>query len=243
MTNDTGPRLQNLALMQPYIFPYPGYFQLIAAVDKFVLYDDVSFIKGGWINRNAILINNERQLFSVPLKKASSFSLINETGVNQDLYRNWKMKFLKTVEHAYAKAPYFYDIYPLVAAVFADDCGLISHLATESIASVCQYLDVTTEIKQTSTDYDNKHLKGQERVLDICKREGTATYINAIGGLDLYSQKVFLNDGIRLKFLKAEPKPYKQFGETFIPNLSVIDALMFNSREQMHEMLKQYILL
>lgn len=87
-----------IAIMQPYIFPYIGYFQLINAVDKFIIYDDVNYIKQGWINRNKILLNNEDYLFTFPLKNASSYKKINEIELSENLYSKWKIKFFKTLE-------------------------------------------------------------------------------------------------------------------------------------------------
>ena len=82
-----------LAIMQPYIFPYLGYFQLLNSVDHFVFYDDVNFIKGGWVNRNQLLINNQNKFFTVPLKKIISFTPINEVEIHKKLYPNWRSKF------------------------------------------------------------------------------------------------------------------------------------------------------
>jgi len=103
--------------MQPYFFPYIGYFQLVAAVNKFVIYDDVNFIKRGWINRNNVLINKKSNLFTVPLIKASQNTLINDTKINLKFYNIWKVKFLRSLEQSYKKAPYFTEVYNLIKNV------------------------------------------------------------------------------------------------------------------------------
>ena len=230
-----------LAIMQPYLFPYIGYFQLIAAVDKFVVYDDVNFIKGGWINRNNILVNKKSNLFTVPLHKSSSFLLINETRINLKFYTSWKIKFLRTIEQSYKKALFFNEVYSLIANVLGNYEGdLISKLAVNSIKSVCEYLEIQTEIIPTSEIYNNKILSGQDRVLDICRIENASIYINALGGKELYDKHSFQVKGVQLNFIKTLPVKYKQFIDDFTPWLSIIDVLMFNSVEEISVMLNNY---
>lgn len=230
-----------VAIMQPYLFPYIGYFQLIAAVDKFVVYDDVNFIKGGWINRNNILVNKKSTLFTVPLDNSSSFLLINETKINLKFYTIWKIKFLRTIEQSYKKAPFFNEVYSLIANVLDNYEGdLISKLAVNSIRSVCEYLKIQTEIIPTSETYNNKIFSGQERVLDICSIENATDYINPIGGLQLYSKESFQEHEVILNFIKSLPIEYKQFNNEFIPWLSIIDVLMFNSVDEVKIMLDKY---
>ncbi|WP_027377493.1 WbqC family protein [Kaistella palustris] len=230
-----------VAIMQPYLFPYIGYFQLIAAVDKFVVYDDVNFIKGGWINRNNILVNKKSNLFTVPLDNSSSFFLINETKINLKLYSIWKIKFLRTIEQSYKKAPFFNEVYSLIANVLDNYEGdLISKLAVASIKSVCEHLKIQTEIIATSETYNNKRLSGQERVLDICSIENATYYINPIGGLQLYSKEIFKSKNIELNFIKSYSIAYKQFDNKFVSWLSIIDTMMFNSVEEINIMLDKY---
>ena len=227
--------------MQPYLFPYIGYFQLVAAVNKFVIYDDVNFIKGGWINRNNILINKKSNLFTVPLNKASSNTLINETTINLKFYNIWKVKFLRSIEQSYKKSPYFTDVYNLIENVLEiNENDLISELAVNSIKNVCDYLQLDTEICETSENYNNKIKSGQERVLDICGIEKASHYINPIGGIELYSKNTFKENGIVLNFIKSKPIIYSQFDNDFSPWLSIIDVLMFNSISEVSTMVNQY---
>lgn len=230
-----------LAIMQPYFFPYIGYFQLVAAVNKFVIYDDVNFIKGGWINRNNVLINKKSNLFTVPLNKASSNTLINETKINLKFYNIWKVKFLRSLEQSYKKSPYFAEVYNLIENVLEiNENDLISELAVNSIKNVSDYLQLDTEICKTSGNYNNKTKSGQERVLDICGIEKASQYINPIGGIELYSKNTFKENGIVLNFIKSKPIIYSQFDNDFSPWLSIIDVLMFNSISQVNKMVKQY---
>lgn len=227
--------------MQPYLFPYIGYFQLVAAVNKFVIYDDVNFIKGGWINRNNVLINKKSNLFTVPLNKASSYTLINETKINLKVYNIWKVKFLRSLEQSYKKSPYFTDVFNLIENVLEiNENDLISKLAVNSIKSVSDYLQLDTEICETSEIYNTKTKSGQERVLDICEIEKASQYINPIGGIELYSKNTFKEKGIVLNFIKSKPIIYSQFDNDFSPWLSIIDVLMFNSIGEVNKMVNQY---
>lgn len=234
-----------IAVMQPYLFPYIGYFQLINAVDKFVNYDDVNFIKQGWINRNQILVQGSKQLFTVPLQKQSSFLKINETFLNQNQFEKWKIKFLRTIEQSYKKAPFFKEINQIVIDVLSNvkDEVTISNLAIKSLLKVSDFLELETEFVLTSSLYNNESLKGQDRIIDICKKEEAKEYINPIGGVDLYNSEIFYKENIQLNFLKSSNIEYKQFKNEFVPWLSIIDVLMFNTKEEVKDMLNNYTLI
>lgn len=232
-----------LAIMQPYLFPYIGYFQLINSVDKFIIYDDVNFIRQGWINRNRILISGSPFYITVPIKNASSFVSINNTLIANDNNQNWKKKWKKTLQQAYTKASQFNEIYPLIEHVFDQKHESISSLAINSIWQVCHYLNIPTLISNTSTIYQNNHLNGEERVIDICQKESCKEYINAIGGKNLYSKERFSNQNIKLSFLQTNEIKYKQFAYPFAPFLSIIDVLMHNNTDQVKKFLDEYQLL
>jgi len=229
-----------IAVMQPYFMPYIGYYQMIKAVDKFVFYEDVNFIKQGWINRNRILLNNKDFLFTIPLEKANSFCLIRDTLINEKFYESWKHKFLQSIDQNYKKAPNFLAVNDLVQSVLDAKCKTISELAIESILATSRYLGLKTEFFVSSERYQNKDLGRQERLLDICKKENATHYINALGGQDLYDKESFKERGIVLNFIKTLPITYKQLNDEFIPWLSIIDVLMFNSVDEVHEMLDKF---
>jgi len=229
-----------LAVMQPYLFPYLGYFQLLGAVDHFVVYDDVAFIKRGWINRNRILVGGKPHLFSVPLSDASCFKPIHETEVDRQGYARWLRKFLMTVERSYARAPLYTPVRRLIDAVFEGFEGSIAELARRSIVRTAEYLGLSTAIVATSRGYGNGALKGRDRLIDIARRDGADTYVNAIGGRELYAQEDFAAEGIGLLFLKPRPVRYPQWGEAFVPSLSVIDAMMFNAPARIGELLLEF---
>lgn len=231
--------------MQPYFFPYIGYFQLIAAVDKFIVYDDVNYIKGGWINRNRILLDHKESLFTIPLNNSSSFSKINTIEINQKLYLLWKKKFLKTLMQSYKKAPNFEKVFQLVEKILIinNETITISELSVKAIKEVVLYLNIKTVIIETSTIYNNSNLKSQDRVLDICRQVGCSHYINPVGGSVLYDKEVFKFKGIQLNFIKSSEIVYQQFNEEFVPWLSIIDVLMFNSVDEVRCILNKYELI
>lgn len=229
-----------LAIMQPYFMPYIGYFQLINTVDKFIFYDDVTFIKQGWINRNQILINNQASLFSIPLSNASSHVLIKDVLITEKAYEKWKKSFLNSIFFSYKKAKNYETVFNLIHTILDEKPKTISELAIRSVIDVSRYLGVQTEFEVSSEIYQNTHLSGQNRVLDICGNEKATTYINPIGGVELYSKNAFLQHGIDLFFIQSNMSIYKQFSDEFVPFLSIIDVMMFNDIEEIQDQLKSF---
>jgi len=227
-----------LAIMQPYFFPYVGYFQLISGVDKFIVYDDVNYIMQGWINRNQLLVSGKPYLFSIPIKDRSSFRNIKDTYIAYN--ENWQQKLVKTIQGAYKKAPYIDRTLGLFMSVVSHRPNTISELAYLSILAVCELLNISTSFVPSSTMYDNTELKGEKRIIDICLKENAKVYINLIGGKELYSKETFSNIGIELLFIEPSLRSYNQHINPFIPNLSILDVLMFNSIEETQELLKSY---
>lgn len=215
-----------LAIMQPYLFPYIGYFQLAAAVDKFVFYDDVNFIKNGWINRNRILMNRKVHYLTVPLSSASSFAKIRDVYIQPR--ERWINQVFESLRHAYAKAPYYTQTIELIRNVLTADTHHIGVLAAKSVISVSRYLGIRTAFEPTSTIYDNIHMKDVARVLDICARERATEYVNLPGGRGLYASEMFDTANLHLSFIDPDLTAYPQFSSAFEPNLSIIDVLMFN---------------
>lgn len=229
-----------VAVMQPYIFPYIGYFQLINEVDAFVFFDDVNFIKKGFINRNNILCNGESFQFSIPCKKISQNKRINQTEV--DLTKKDISKLLLSIKQNYIKSPFFEEVYPLLEDFFSFyDKKLISQMAADSIILISKYLNLETSYKFSSEEHQNSiDLKSKDRIIAICKKEKANQYINPIGGVDLYSKKEFKKNNIDLKFIKSNAIKYKQFSDDFVPWLSIIDVIMFNSKNDIKQFLNNY---
>lgn len=230
-----------LGIMQPYYFPYIGYWQLINAVDKYVIYDDVNFIKGGWINRNRILMNGQAKMINLKMNGASPNKLINQVEVSGDIVYNKKL--LKTIESCYKKAPYFAKGYPIIENIIIKNEKNLAKYLEYSIRNICDYLGISTEVIISSKINKNNDLKGQDKVIEICNILDADEYCNAIGGQDLYSYDDFKDNGINLRFLKTGKVEYKQFKNEFVSNLSIVDMIMFNSVEDINNMLKIYELL
>lgn len=230
-----------VSIMQPYFFPYIGYFQLIANSDVFVIYDDVNFIKKGWINRNTILVNNTPYLFSIPLQNVSQNKLINEIFIS-DLDK-WKTDLLKTISLSYKKAPFYQDVYPLIEKIISFDELNLALYNQNSIQNLCEYLNLNTKLLMSSEIVKNNNLRGENKIIDICLQLGATQYINAIGGIELYTQENFQVKNIDLKFIKSENIIYQQFKNEFKPWLSIIDVLMFNSVEDTRMLLNKFELI
>lgn len=228
-----------LAIMQPYFFPYIGYFQMINAVDKFVFYDDVNFIKRGWINRNKILVNDEANYINLFMHGASPNKMINEIEINNSNNK----KVIKTIEQSYSKAPFYNDTIELIYNYFSmlKNGTDLSTAAALSIIEVAKYFNLDVTFEYSSKKYaDTKELNRADRLIEIAKRNHAKTYINAMGGKELYNKEYFANQGIDLKFIKNNGVEYKQFNNEFTPYLSIIDVMMFNSPERIREMLDNY---
>lgn len=195
---------KSVAIMQPYLFPYLGYFQLISAVDEFVFYDDVSFIKRGWINRNNILINGEAHLISFPCIKASQNKQINEIEINTN-HKDY-IKNLNSISLAYKKSPYFNEIFPIIEQILTTNFMNISELCISSVEILSKYLGLDTSFKISSQHFsDTRLLERSERLKAITNQLDATTYVNAIGGQDLYDKFSFKESGINLKFSRSLP--------------------------------------
>ncbi len=230
-----------IAIMQPYFFPYLGYWQMFFAVDKFVLLDDVNFIMRGYINRNSILMNGKAHLFSIPLDKPSQNKLIKDTKIK--FAQKDRENFLKTITLAYKKAPFYDKFFPVFKDIVENVDDDLTNYIKYSFEQVKNYLGLDTEILISSQIEKDNTLHAQDRIIEINKRLGATQYINAIGGQELYNKSDFDNAGIKLNFIKILPVEYKQFKGDFVSNLSFIDVLMFNDTETIKEYLSKYELL
>lgn len=223
--------------MQPYLLPYIGYFQLMAAVDRFVLFDDVNYIQRGWINRNRILLGGQPYMFTLPLRRASQNRLISEIERVDD--PAWGERLLRTLHQAYARAPQYGAVAPLLESVLNHSALPLHDYLRHSLQAVHRYLGLRCELVPSSSVYGNAALKGQARILDICRQEGAVTYVNAMGGTALYETAVFAAQGVRLSFLKSRETRYEQWGGVHLPWLSIVDVLMFNTTTEVRSLLTQ----
>lgn len=211
--------------MQPYFFPYIGYFQLMAAVDLFIVYDNIKYTKKGWINRNRMLQGGKDVMFSLPLRSDSDALDVRERSLAADFNRS---KLLDQLRGAYSRAPYFAKVFPMVElAVRSEDQNLFGYLQ-HGLTVVSSTLRLQMPIRVSSTIDIDHSLRSQDKVIALAKAVGASTYINPIGGLALYDRQFFQDHGLKLQFIRSTPFEYPQFGDTFVPWLSIVDVLMFN---------------
>jgi len=231
------------SVMQPYLFPYLGYFQLMNASDVFIAYDDVQYINRGWINRNRILMNGEGYMFTFSLKNDSSRKNINERYFT-DRFNEQFEKFEKTLKISYGKAPYFDETTELVVNVkeemIASRNSNIAVKIYRSLILIAQHLDLEIKFHLSSEITKGNELAGQERIIVLCNKVGANKYVNLSGGKHLYEERIFEEAGISLFFLEPEFSPYNQFDNKFVGRLSIIDALMFKGKDSVQDNLLNY---
>lgn len=224
-----------LAIMQPYFFPYIGYFQLINSVDKFVFYDDVNYIKSGWINRNRLFLAGDVRYITVPVLGASSFKKINKTQVEEN--KNWAVKIINFIRQNYSNAPFYESVNKLIESIVFSDFESVADLAKLSVINTANYIGIDTKFVLSSVNYKNQEKTGVDRVIDICIIEKSTEYWNLPGGRDLYSPDLFGAHDIGLKFIDVLIEPYQQKNNQFYPCLSIIDVLMYNKPSRVLQML------
>lgn len=229
-----------VAVMQPYFLPYIGYWQLLHAADVFVIYDRVNYIKGGWINRNRILVNGSPSYITVPVSGASSNAIINELSINSG--PNWRRKMLSTIRHSYAKAPAYEARYPLLRAVIEHPADCLTTFLHNGISRIAACLGIDTRLVLFSEAIEQHGLHGKDRILDICRQLGATHYYNLPGGRGMYEPEEFAGQGIELRFIEPGLRPYPQTTAEFIPGLSIADIMMQNDDDNLQAQLLDYAL-
>lgn len=223
--------------MQPYFLPYLGYWQLLAAVDRFVVYDNIEYTKKGWINRNRFLRHGRDAMFTLPLKKASDHLTVAERRLADDFD---PQHLLAPLAAAYRKAPCFGAVYPLLESIATAAPRNLFDYLHYSLVATAAYLDIHTPIVVSSSVPIDHALKGERKVIALSQALGASRYVNFIGGRALYSPEAFTAGGVELKFIQSRPIVYPQFGEPFVPSLSILDVMMFNPAEAVRRMLGDY---
>lgn len=240
ITRDIGDAMK-VAIMQPYFFPYLGYFQLVAAVNTFVVWDDVQYIQRGWVNRNRILLNSEPTYITLPVEKAAQTAYINERQVT-DLAAATP-KILGQIHAAYRKAPYYAETRDLVEKILTLPERNLGRYLFQGLQLICQYMELETVLLLSSElQKDDEGLSSTQRILEICKTQNADMYVNAIGGRHLYQAEDFSAQGMELRFIAMEDIHYDQSVTPFVPYLSIIDVLMFNNKAMLQAMLQRYSL-
>ena len=237
-------------IMQAYLLPYIGYFQLIDYVDEFMIYEHVSFRKKSWITRNRILDkgSNTPININVPIIKQSSAKTIGETFINDTT--NWRSKILNLIFYNYKKTPFFESIYPIIESIILTKSPTIHYYNSHAIKKISEVLDINTPIKTNNNSSIEDNLsylslqnnveKKTQRIFEICMKEQADTYVNPIGGMELYDKMQFQENGIQLKFTQTLPFTYPQFNDEFNPHLSIVDVLMHNGIEGTKVLLQNY---
>lgn len=224
-----------VAVMQPYLFPYLGYYQLLHHADVFVLYDDAHFIQRGFINRNRLLANGRPQRFTIPVIGASQNRRIRELRFGDD-----RGKLAGSLRHHYAGTPEFARVLPLVESVLAEPERDVTQVCRASLQRVMDYLELPCAIRQSSElDYD-RDADAAGKLASLCQTLGSNCYVNPVGGRDLYREADFRERGVTLSFLRMDAVTYPQAGGPFVPDLSIIDLLMWCTPERAREMLGRY---
>lgn len=234
--------MKRVVIMQPYLFPYIGYFQLMKIADEFVVYDNIEYTKKGWFNRNRILVNGKDSFITFPLRKGSDFLHVKDRFLS-DTWPEERIKLLNRIKEAYRKAPYFSDTFSIIEEIILFDVQNLFTFTLNSLNKLKDYLNLTCTLVVSSSIPIDHSLKSEDKVIAICKERGANDYINPSGGIDLYKKDRFSNEGISLSFLFPSEIKYNQFNNEFVPWLSIIDLLMFNARDHIVDvMLKSYTL-
>lgn len=247
-----------IGIMQPYFFPYLGFFQLIHAVDKYLIYDDLSYIKEGWVNRNRILNKSDGQTIylTVPVDHKTIHQHICNVKISNSI--NWKKKMLNTIFLNYKKACEFESVFGFLEALVCYETENLSDLNTNAIVKISRRLGIETPIlihqeyypaleeklKLSSHglgDYNEEEYPVKiRRVLEICKKEQCSEFLNAIGGKCLYPKPLFLKNGIKAGFIETQPYEYCQGLFPFTPGLSIIDVMMHNRPNEVSRLLNAF---
>ena len=234
---------KKIAIMQPYLFPYVGYFQLISCVDEFIIFDDVNYIKKGWINRNNFLFHGRKNLYTFPIKKASQ----NKKIVDIELIEGseWKEDFLKKIYDNYFSSSEFRVVFPLIEDIVNYNESNLSLFILQSLKKINSFLDIDTKLILSSNIKKNNELKSQDKIIEICKLRSANFYVNAIGGKELYDKNHFFNNHIALKFIESEIIIYEQINNKgdFESYLSIVDLLMNVSTDKIKKELLNFKLI
>jgi len=233
---------KKIAIMQPYFFPYIGYFQLINAVDEFIIYDNIKYTKKGWINRNRILSDGKDSLITLPIKKDSDFLDV----ADRELPKNWereRKKVINQIVNSYRKSPHFDSAFDIIEKSMSCSNTNLFEFIYYSLLQINDYIGIKTKIIKSSDVPIDHSLKSEDKIIEICKNRNASVYINPIGGTGLYRKGEFKDSNIDLYFIKSNPILYSQFSDNFIPWLSIIDVIMFNSKDEIQNHLKNFSLI
>jgi len=220
-----------ISIRQPGYFPYLGFFKKIQFCDIFVYLDDVQYERGDWDNRNKIKTSDGSMRLTVPVYNKSGQKL-NEVQISYDT--NWNIKHIKAIELNYQKTPYFSNYWDPIKKILEKKWSKLIDLNLALIEFINQELNITTKIIRSS------NLKidsvSSQRLVDICKKLDSTTYLSGEMGVDYLDEEIFQKENIKVIYEKFEHPTYSQNHGSFIPNLSIID-LLFNEGEKSKDIL------
>lgn len=236
MTFLAAPAPKKVVVMQPYLFPYLPYYQLARAADEFVFLDDAAFIKQGFIHRNSILLGGKAHRFTAPVHAVDSFR-----NIAQHRYVGDWAPLCALLKAAYQRAPRWHAVWPLVESVLRDADDNVAAKNMGSIRLVHEYLGLAAPLWTPSSALDPAGaLRGQARVLSLCRATGATAYVNAPGGRALYTAEAFAAVGLSLRFVASRATSYAQAQGDFVPGLSMLDALMYCEPEEIVHRLGEF---
>lgn len=224
--------MTTIAAMQPYLFPYVGYYQMAALVEEFVFLDDANFIVRGFINRNHLLLNGRAHRFTVPVADASQ-----NRSIKDHWYPDRGEQLLKLLRVAYRTAPHLRTALPLIESVFEEGGGNVALTNALSVQRVLEYAGLERRWLSSSNLLAQGQFKGRSWIIEICRRLQASRYLNLPGGRALYEPAVFDAEGIALQFVEPLFPAYDQ-ACPFVQGLSMIDALMWCAPAAVRTMLE-----
>ena len=230
-----------LGIMQPYFFPYIGYWQLLNYVDKFVVFDDVNFKKRSWMTRNRIILDGNEKYINLQIQNASQNKLICETAVLFELKE--RKKLLNTLNLAYRESPYRAEVMEILTPLILNDEENLADFLYLLIDGVKNYLGIKTELCRSSEIRGKEHGASEQGIIELCEQLGATEYINPIGGTELYCKDNFDGKGIALSFLRTNFDKMRQDGLPYVSDYSIIDLMMNLSKEQLADQLAYFDLL
>ncbi|WOD18651.1 WbqC family protein [Paraburkholderia kirstenboschensis] len=215
---------KKVAILQSNYVPWKGYFDLIRAVDEFIVYDEVQYTKNDWRNRNRIKTQAGVQWLSIPVRQEQLEQKISETRIAD---RRWAAQHWRTISNTYARARYFGRYAPTIEAWYGEACAcdLLSDINALFIRAVCAELGIATRIT-SSRDYD---LQGDrvERLVSICRQAGAAVYLSGPAAREYLDEARFAEAGIRVEWMRYDGYPeYPQLFPPFEHSVSILDLLL-----------------
>lgn len=232
-----------LGVMQPYFFPYIGYYQLIDHVDQWVVFDKTQYIRKGWVNRNRVLhpdVNKEWNYITVPVRKHDKSTPISLIEINNDL--QWKKEIAGKLSHYKRVAPYYQAVLDLLDECFSQEAELLSDFLITCLSASCERLQIDFSplvFSKMNLNIDDAKHAGQW-ALNIASALDAQEYVNPPGGYKIFDEAEFRAKSVNLRFLSSSISSYNQGKRPFVSGLSIIDVMMWNSADQIKEMLSRY---